>query len=314
MKVHYDLKQLPPFKNAVITTGAFDGVHTGHLQIIKRIKEIAQQVAGESVIITFHPHPRKIISSIPGEIKQLTCLDERIQLLEKANIDHLVIVNFDYLFSNLTAGEYVLDFLVAHFHPHTIIVGYDHHFGKGRMGNFELLESLGKTHHFNVEEINEQLVNGEIISSTLIRNYLLEQNSIKANQLLGYPYFFDGFIVRGNQIGRTIGFPTANLRILNEEKLIPANGVYAVRVYGNCFGDQVYDGMMNIGIRPTVDGQKKVIEVHIFNFDADIYENTITVSVYEFIRGEEKFSGLDALKNQLHLDKQTAMTILQQYP
>jgi cytidyltransferase-like protein len=154
MKVHYDLKQLPSFKNAVITTGAFDGVHTGHLQIIKRIKEIAQQVAGESVIITFHPHPRKIISSIPCEIKQLTCLDERIQLLEKANIDHLVVINFDYLFSNLTAAEYVQDFLVAHFHPHTIIVGYDHHFGKGRMGNFDLLVSLGETHHFNVEEIN----------------------------------------------------------------------------------------------------------------------------------------------------------------
>jgi len=314
MKVHYDLKQLPPFKNAVITTGAFDGVHTGHLEIIKRIKEIAQQVAGESVIITFHPHPRKIISSIPGEIKQLTCIDERIQLLEKANIDHLVIINFDYLFSNLTASEYVQDFLVAHFHPHTIIVGYDHHFGKGRMGNFDLLVALGKIHHFNVEEINEQLVNGEIISSTLIRNYLLEKNITKANQLLGYPYFFDGFIVRGNQIGRTIGFPTANLRILNEEKLIPANGVYAVKVYGKCFGDTVYNGMMNIGIRPTVDGQKKVIEVHIFNFDADIYENTITVSVFEFIRGEEKFSGLDALKNQLHLDKQTASAILQQYP
>jgi len=314
MKVHYDLKQLPPFKNAVITTGAFDGVHTGHLQIIKRIKEIAQQVAGESVIITFHPHPRKIISSIPGEIKQLTCLDERILLLEKANIDHLVVINFDYLFSNLTAGEYVQDFLVAHFHPHTIIVGYDHHFGKGRVGNFDLLVALGQTNHFNVEEINEQLVNGEIISSTLIRNYLLEQNITKANQLLGYPYFFDGFIVRGNQIGRTIGYPTANLRILNEEKLIPANGVYAVRVHGNCFGEKIYEGMMNIGIRPTVDGQKKVIEVHIFNFDADIYENTITVSVYEFIRGEVKFSGLDTLKNQLHLDKQTSMTILQQYP
>jgi len=314
MKVHYDLKQLPPFKNAVITTGAFDGVHTGHLQIIKRIKEIAQQVAGESVIITFHPHPRKIISSIPGEIKQLTCLDERIQLLENANIDHLVVINFDYLFSNLTAAEYVQDFLVAHFHPHTIIVGYDHHFGKGRTGNFDLLVSLGKIHHFNVEEINEQLVNGEIISSTLIRNYLLDKNISKANQLLGYPYFFDGFIVRGNQIGRTIGYPTANLRILNEEKLIPANGVYAVRVHGNCFGEKVYDGMMNIGIRPTVDGQKKVIEVHIFNFDADIYENTITVSVFEFIRGEEKFSGLDALKNQLALDKQTSITILQQYP
>ena len=314
MKVHYDLKQLPIFKNAVITTGAFDGVHTGHHQIIKRIKEIAQQVNGESIIITFHPHPRKIISSIPGEIKQLTCIDERIQLLEKAQIDHLVIINFDYLFSNLTATEYVQDFLVAHFHPHTIIVGYDHHFGKGRVGDFNLLVALGKSFHFNVVEINEQLVNGEIISSTLIRQYLLEKNIVKANQLLGYPYFFDGFIVRGNQIGRTIGFPTANLRILNEEKLIPANGVYAVRVHGNCFGDKIYDGMMNIGIRPTVDGQKKVIEVHIFNFDQDIYENTITVSVYDFIRGEEKFSGLDALKQQLWLDKETSATILQQYP
>lgn len=314
MKVHYDLKQLPIFKNAVITTGAFDGVHTGHLQIIKRIKEIAQQVDGESIIITFHPHPRKIISSIPGEIKQLTCIDERIQLLEKAQIDHLVVINFDYFFSNLTATEYVQDFLVAHFHPHTIIIGYDHHFGKGRVGDFNLLVALGKSFHFNVVEINQQLVNGEIISSTLIRQYLLEKNIVKANQLLGYPYFFDGFIVRGNQIGRTIGFPTANLRILKEEKLIPANGVYAVRVHGNCFGDKIYDGMMNIGIRPTVDGQKKVIEVHIFNFDQDIYENTITVSVYDFIRGEEKFSGLDALKQQLWLDKETSATILQQYP
>ncbi|MGI9138131.1 MAG: bifunctional riboflavin kinase/FAD synthetase [Sediminibacterium sp.] len=314
MKVHYDLKKLPPFKNAVITTGAFDGVHIGHLQIIKRIKEIAHEVDGESIIITFHPHPRKIISSIPGEIKQLTCIDERIQLLAQAKIDHLVVINFDYLFSNLTANEYVQDFLVAHFHPHTIIVGYDHHFGKGRMGDFNLLVTLGELHHFKVVEINEQLFNKEIISSTLIRQYLLDKNIIKANQLLGYPYFFEGFIVRGNQIGRTIGFPTANLRILNEEKLIPANGVYAVRVHGKCFGQKIYDGMMNIGIRPTVDGQKKVIEVHIFNFDEDIYENTITVSVYDFIRGEEKFSGLEALKHQLNLDQQTSSTILQKYP
>ncbi len=314
MKVHYDLKQLPSFKNAVITTGAFDGVHSGHLQIIKRIKEIAKEIDGESIIITFHPHPRKIISSIPGEIKQLTCIDERIQLLENAKVDHLVVINFDYLFSNLTATEYVLNFLVAHFHPHTIIVGYDHHFGKGRVGDFNLLVALGKLHHFNVVEINEQVVNGEIISSTLIRQYLLDKNIVKANQLLGYPYFFEGFIVRGAQIGRTIGYPTANLHILNEEKLIPANGVYTVRVHGKCFGNKEYDGMMNIGIRPTVDGQKKVIEVHIFNFDEEIYENTITVSVYDYIRGEEKFSGLDALKQQLSLDKQTAAAILLQYP
>ena len=262
MKVHYDLTTLPQFKNAVITTGAFDGVHRGHQQIISRLKELAKEVEGESIIITFHPHPRKVTSSVPGEIKQLTCLNERIQLLQKASIDHLVVVNFDYNFSNLTADQYIKSFLVDHFHPSAIIVGYDHRFGKGRTGNFELLKTAGATFGFKVEEINEQLVGDEIVSSTHIRNYLADKNIQKANELLGYPYFFEGFVVRGNQIGRTIGFPTANLYINDEEKLIPSNGVYAVRVSGTCFNDRTLDGMMNIGIRPTVDGQKKVIEVN----------------------------------------------------
>ena len=314
MKVHYDLTTLPQFKNAVITTGAFDGVHRGHQQIISRLKELAKEVGGESIIITFHPHPRKVTSSVPGEIKQLTCLNERIKLLEKASIDHLVVVNFDYNFSNLTADQYIKSFLVDHFHPSAIIVGYDHRFGKGRTGNFELLKTAGATFGFKVEEINEQLVGDEIVSSTHIRNYLADKNIQKANELLGYPYFFEGFVVRGNQIGRTIGFPTANLYINDEEKLIPSNGVYAVRVSGNCFNDRTLDGMMNIGIRPTVDGQKKVIEVNIFNFDEDIYEQNMTVYVYEFIRGEVKFNGLDALKQQLNQDRITAATILTQYP
>ena len=314
MKVHYDLKQLPDFKHAVITTGAFDGVHRGHQQIINRLKEIAHEVNGETVVITFHPHPRKITSSVPGEIKQLTCLDERIVLLENAKIDHLVVVNFNHSFSNLTATEYVQQFLYDHFHPHTIIVGYDHHFGKGRTGNYELLKALGTTLHFNVEEINEQLVGDEIVSSTLIRNYLTDKNVVKANELLGYAYFFEGYVVRGNQIGRTIGFPTANLHINDEEKLIPSNGVYAVRVSGDCFGSSILNGMMNIGVRPTVDGQKKVIEVNIFEFDADIYDQTITVHVYDFIRGEVKFNGLEALKAQLNEDRKTAAIILSQYP
>jgi riboflavin kinase/FMN adenylyltransferase len=314
MKVHYDLKHLPTFKHAVITTGAFDGVHRGHQQIINRMKVIASEVNGETVIITFHPHPRKITSSVPGEIKQLTCLNERIELLKKAAIDHLVVVNFDHSFSNLTATEYVQHFLYNHFHPHTIIVGYDHRFGKGRTGNFDLLKQLGATLNFTVEEINEQLVGDEIVSSTHIRNYLTDKNIKKANELLGYAYFFEGYVVRGNQIGRTIGFPTANLHINDEEKLIPSNGVYAVRVSGACFENSTLNGMMNIGFRPTVDGQKKVIEVNIFEFDADIYEQNITVHVYDFIRGEVKFNGLDALKAQLNEDRITAASILSQYP
>jgi len=314
MKVHYNLKELPPFNKGIITTGAFDGVHKGHQQIIGSMKEIAIRTGGETIIITFHPHPRKVTSSVPGEIKQLTSLQERIHLLEKEGIDHLVVIPFDYQFSNLTATDYVKTFLVANFHPHAIIVGYDHRFGKGRSGDFEMLTQLGLEYEFKVEQVNEQIIDNEIISSTQIRNYLADKNIVKANNLLGYPYFFEGFIVRGNQIGRTIGFPTANLHINDEEKIIPANGVYAVRVKGECFGDKVLDGMMNIGVRPTVDGQRKVIEVNIFDFDEDIYEQSITVMVYDHIRGEVKFNGLDALKEQLNKDVISAKSILLAYP
>jgi len=314
MKVHYNLNELPPFNKGIITTGAFDGVHKGHQQIIGRMREIANDTGGETIIITFHPHPRKVTSSVPGEIKQLTSLQERIQLLEKVGIDHLVVIPFDYQFSNLTASAYVKSFLVANFHPHTIIVGYDHRFGKGRLGDFEMLKQLGLEYKFEVEQVNEQVINNEIISSTQIRNYLADNNIVKANSLLGYPYFFEGFIVRGNQIGRTIGFPTANLHINDEEKIIPANGVYAVRVKGEYFGDKVLDGMMNIGVRPTVHGNSKVIEVNIFDFDEDIYERNITVMVYDYIRGEIKFNGLEALKGQLNKDVISAQSILQVYP
>jgi riboflavin kinase/FMN adenylyltransferase len=310
MKVHYDLTSLPQFKDAIVTMGAFDGVHKGHQQIIQRMKQLAQNVQGETIIITFHPHPRKVISSVPGEIKQLSNIKERIQLLEAAGIDHLVIIKFDYSFSNMSAEQYVEDFLYHYFKPNTVIVGYDHHFGKGRNGNIELLKTMGSRLHFQVEEIHEQLVQNEIISSTLIRNYISDQQIKKANDLLGYAYSFEGFVVRGNQLGRTIGYPTANLHINDEEKLIPANGVYAVKVKGECTNHDMVEGMMNIGIRPTVDGQKKVIEVNIFNFDQDIYEQYITVFVYEFIRGEVKFNGLDALKDQLHHDKITATKML----
>jgi len=314
MKVHYDLQNLPEFKGAVITTGAFDGVHKGHQQIINRMKHIASSIDGETIIITFHPHPRKITSSVPGEIKQLTNLQERIQLLETAGIDHLVVVKFDHRFSNMSAEEYIKDFLVDRFHPQYILVGYDHRFGSGRVGDFALLEKQGIVYGYKAEEMPEQMVDDEIVSSTLIRNNILDKNIHQANNLLGYPYCFEGIVIRGNQLGRTIGFPTANLHINDEEKLIPSNGVYAVKVKGMATQGKVLSGMMNIGVRPTVDGQKKVIEVNIFDFDQDIYEQALTVYVYEFIRGEQKFNGLDALKAQLANDKIKIAAILKQYP
>lgn len=314
MKVHYQLDLLPKFQNAVITTGSFDGVHLGHLHLIEQMRHTAAAIGGETVLITFDPHPRKIVSSVPGEIKQLTTIHEKIKLLDKAGVDHLVVVQFDYRFSNMTAEEYVNNFLVKYFTPQVIFIGYDHHFGNGRKGNIDLLQSIGTTNGFKVELVKEFLFDNTIVSSSTIRDFISEKDFIPANRLLGHPYSFEGFIVKGNQLGRTIGFPTANLHINDEEKIIPPNGVYAVKVCSNCTNNETYLGMMNIGVRPTVDDHKKVIEVNIFDFDKDIYEQNLCVAVFEFIRGEVKFDGLENLKAQLNKDRISAQTILQPYP
>jgi len=311
MKVHYELApSLPAFRNAVLTIGTFDGVHKGHQKIIEQLKETATAVNGETVIITFHPHPRKIVSSVPGDVKLLTTLQEKISLLEKAGIDHLVVVPFDHHFSNLSAEAYITDFIVAYFKPHTVVIGYDHRFGKGRIGDFQLLEQVGKQHGFVVNEISEQVLQESVVSSTKIRASIAIHDIETANTFLGHPYFFDGLVVEGNKLGRTIGYPTANLHIASEEKLIPSDGVYAVRVTIND-ANQVYDGMMNIGVRPTIDGKKRVVEVNIFDFDADIYGSQVNVELYYYLRGEVKFEGLEGLKAQLLQDKKKATTLLQ---
>ena len=311
MKVHYELApSLPAFRNAVLTIGTFDGVHKGHQKIIQQLKETAAAVHGETVIITFHPHPRKIVSSVPGDVKLLTTLQEKISLLEKAGIDHLVVVPFDHHFSNLSAEAYITNFIVAYFKPHSVVIGYDHRFGKGRIGDFQLLEQVGKGHGFVVNEISEQVLQESVVSSTKIRASIAAHDIETANTFLGHPYFFDGLVVEGNKLGRTIGYPTANLHIASEEKLIPSDGVYAVRV---TIGDanQVYDGMMNIGVRPTIDGKKRVVEVNIFDFDADIYGAQVKVELYYYLRGEVKFEGLEGLKTQLLKDKNKAATLLE---
>ncbi len=316
MKVHRELAgSLPEFNQAVVTIGTFDGVHQGHQQILAQMRSEAARIGGETVIITFHPHPRKIVSSVPGDVKLLNTLNEKITLLEKAGIDHLVVIPFDHQFANQTADAYVKDFLFAYFKPAIVIIGYDHRFGKGRTGNYHLLEQYGKELGFKVKEITEEILNEVVVSSTRIREALLNNDIAIANHFLGYPYFFEGIVVEGNQLGRTLGFPTANLHISSEEKLIPGNGVYAVKINrGSWTVDREPDflfGMMNIGVRPTVDGKKRVIEVNIFDFNEDIYGKNLLISIVGFLRGEVKFSGLEALKAQLKEDRNKAILLLQ---
>ena len=284
MQLHRDINSLPKFKNAVITIGTFDGMHCGHQQITKLLKEEARNINGESVIITFHPHPRMIVQNIKPSQKEtstkinlLNTLDEKIFLIEKEGIDHLVIVPFTNEFSLLTAQEYIKVFLVEKFHPHTIIIGYDHRFGKQRHGNYKLLEEYGEECNYIVKEIPEQVINNIVISSTKIREAISAGDIETANKFLGYDYFFEGTVVEGDKIGSSIGYPTANIKLNDENKLIPGNGVYAVVVAID--NDGLKKGMMNIGVRPTIGGTKKMIEVNIFDFDKEIYGAQIKVFI-----------------------------------
>ena len=310
MTVYTNIQDLPIFNNAVITIGTFDGVHFGHQQILSLMKSAAKQVNGETVIITFHPHPRKIIGANKAPIYLLNTLDEKINLLEKYGIDHLIIIPFTEKFAQQSAEDYIGDFLVNTFHPHTIIIGHDHRFGKDRIGDFQLLEDKALEFGYQVNEIPGYMLNDVTISSTKIREALLNGDIEKAHDLLSYDYYFTGKIVKGNQLGRTIGYPTANIQMMDENKLIPCNGVYSVLVSNENLKINQLGGMMNIGYRPTVDGNERTIEVNLFNFDQSIYDENLTITLKKYLRSEEKFSGLDKLKIQLEKDKQAALDSL----
>ena len=325
MRVHRDINNLPAFKNAAITIGTFDGVHTGHLQIINQLKKEAQKNNGEAVIITFHPHPRMIIQSREKEpnnrpsIKLLNTLSEKIELLRKHEIDHLVIVPFTKEFSNQTPDEYIHDFLVSKFHPQTIIIGYDHRFGRDRKGDYKLMEKYQESFHYNVKEIPEHVLHNVTISSSKIRQALTVGDIKTANEYLGYEYFFEGKIVEGNKLGKTLGYPTANILVNDAFKLIPAYGVYAVTVSigveskkpdDTFITEATYKGMMNIGIRPTIGDNKIMIEVNIFDFNKDIYGRTMRVYIKKYMRPEIKFNNLEELKVQLGIDKINAIKLL----
>jgi len=299
MKIFDDVNNIPPFKNAVLTIGTFDGVHKGHQKIIAQLKDEAKKIDGETVIITFYPHPRQVIKP-DSKIEFLNDFKEKAALLEAAGIDNLVVINFNETFANLSAEEYINEFLLKTFHPRKIVIGYDHRFGKGRTGDFQLLKKYGANNSVAVKELSAQLLDQITISSTKIRNALYEGDITLANNLLGYIFSFSGKVVEGNKLGRTIGFPTANIQLDNEEKIIPLNGVYAVQLIVN---QAIYNGMMNIGFRPTVDGKKRTIEVNIFDFEEDIYHQHVVVKLHRYIRSEVKFNGIDALKEQLNRDR-----------
>ena len=319
MKVHRDINFLPEFINAAITIGTFDGVHCGHAQIITQLKKEAEINEGESVIITFDPHPRMILNARKNQqpIKLLNTLSEKIELLSKQKIDHLVVIPFTDEFSNQSAEEYIADFLVAKFHPKTIIIGYDHHFGKNRSGDYKLLEQYQQEFNYDVKEIPAHVLDHVTISSTKIRQALESGDIGTANECLGYDYFFEGKVIEGNKLGRTLGYPTANLEIKDPNKLIPADGIYAVNVRiqkendaDSFVSESFQPGMMSIGFRPTIGDHKKMIEVNIFDFDENIYGRILRVYVKYFMRKEEKFDNLEDLKKQISVDEVNAKKLL----
>jgi len=308
LKIFHSIKSFSSSKPTIVTIGTFDGVHLGHRKILEQIAKSANVLNCESLVLTFFPHPRMVLQE-GTEMKQLNTLNEKTALLEKLGIDNLIVHPFDKEFSRLTAEEFVNEVLVAIFKIKKIIIGHDHRFGRNRTANIDDLISFGELYSFDVEQISAQEINEVSISSTKIRNALLEGNIELASIYLGYNYSLTGIVSKGKQLGRTIGYPTANIEIEEDYKLIPNNGVYIAKSVLN--GKTVF-GMMNIGIRPTVDGTKQTIEINFFDFKQDLYGQKITVSLIHRMRAEQKFESLDALKNQLGIDKAMAENFISQ--
>jgi riboflavin kinase/FMN adenylyltransferase len=308
LKVFNSISSYVSQKQSIVTIGTFDGVHIGHQEIIEKIIEDAQNSDYESLILTFFPHPRMVLAHELG-VKLLNTINEKIELLEKIGLSNLIIHPFDEIFSQLSAEEFVAKILVEKLKIKKIILGHDHRFGKDRSASIDDLIIFGKKYNFEVEQISAQKIDQVAISSTKIRTALLEGNIVLANQYLGYQYSFSGKVVKGKQLGRTIGFPTANIQIDEAYKLIPKNGVYIVK---SSIDEKIHFGMMNIGNRPTVDGKNQTIEVYFFDFDKDIYDTSISVTILDRIRDEKKFDSLEDLKKQIEKDKQSVITYIKQ--
>lgn len=308
MKLFHSINDFHSTKKTILTLGTFDGVHIGHKKILERITQNTENGTYESLVLTFFPHPRMVLQE-KSEIKLLNTISEKTKLLEETGIENLIIHAFDENFSRLTAEEFVHSILVDQFHIQKIIIGHDHRFGRNRTANIDNLIAFGAEYGFEVEQISAEEIQDVSVSSTKIRKALTDGNMALANEYLGYNYFLTGEVVKGKQLGRTIGFPTANIQIEEDYKLIPKIGVYAVKAL---IDQKEVFGMMNIGFNPTVNGQQQTIEVHLFDFDSDIYGHKIEVSLLHYLREEQKFGSVDLLKAQLNQDKLNSLAFIDQ--
>lgn len=307
MQVYRDLSEFPVLPNLVLTQGTFDGVHIGHQKILARIRELALESGGEVGLMTFHPHPRKVLFPDQTDLQLLTTLREKMALMKANGVQHLLVQPFSFVFARMTYEEFVRDILAGKLHVKTLVIGYDHQFGRDRKGSFKELKEMAPACGFRVEEIPEQDIDDVAVSSTRIRKFLFAGEVRQAAGLLGYEYTLTGTVVKGKQLGRTLGFPTANILPEESDKLIPGNGVYAVMVqYKGIF----YKGVMNIGNRPTFDNGPRSIEVNIFDFNHEIYGEEITLHFVEFLRPELKFNSKEELIDQMNLDKQQSVELL----
>lgn len=299
-------KGLPVASPKVITIGTFDGIHIGHQKILKRIVALAKKQSYTSAVLTLFPHPRMVLQK-NETIKLLNTIEERVSILKKLGIDEVIVKEFTLDFANLSAKQYVEGILVDELNTKQIIIGYDHHFGKNRSANINDLKKFAEDYNFKVEEISAQDIKDVTVSSTKIRNALDAGKVELANSFLGYNYFITGTVIKGKGLGRTIDFPTANIAIKEHYKLIPKDGVYVVK---SQIEDRTIFGMMNIGTNPTVNGKERSIEVHLFNFEKNIYNTTLKIEFLKRLRSEEKFEDLKALKIQLNKDKANALSYI----
>ncbi len=308
MNIYTSINDFITLDNAIVTTGTFDGVHVGHHHIIQTMKALAQQSNGETVLFTFFPHPRMVLHKDDNDLKLLSTLSEKLVLLDKAGIDHVIVQAFTPEFSRISSLDFVRNLLVEKIGTKKLVIGHDHRFGRNREGSFEHLKEYGPVYGFDVAEIPEQLINEVIISSTKIRKALHEGNVNLANNFLGYNYNLTGKVIEGKKIGNTIGFPTANIKVNENYKLIPAHGVYAVNIKYNKTN---YKGVCNIGVKPTInEEQKESIEVYIFDFDQSIYGEELQIQFVHHLREEKKFESIDVLKNQIKIDVEQAKQLL----
>ena len=307
MKVFTSIPDYPFENKSIVTIGTFDGVHLGHRVILKRMKEIAKKTKGKSVLLTFFPHPRYVLHKDNQDMKLITTLQEKQDLINQAGLDNLVIHEFTKKFSRIKPVNFVRDILVEQLNVHTLVIGYDHHFGRNREGSIQELTTLADLYDFNIEKIDPQYFEDVTVSSSKIRKLIEKGEMVKAKQYLGYEFMLNGKVIKGNSLGKTINFPTANIVVENKWKILPADGVYAVKIVLEA---KEYKGMMNIGQKPTVDGNGKSLEVNIFDFNQDIYGKGIEIRFVKRIRDERKFEDLQGLKKQLLIDRNEARQIL----